>query len=161
MIHKYKKFVERVDDESWEEQEQDWSNDHHPWDADKDETRSDNYNDEYDNNSDTTIDDGMEHILYLLRNTLRNKGIEEFFVENRKFDICISVVMLTKERLSNVRGVFDVLYHLKTDIIPQYDSEFDMYQTTKGETILEFNFYLNEGLEDNYDDEEQSNDEPF
>ena len=161
MIQKYKKFVERVDDESWEEQEQDWNDDHHPWDADKDETRSDKDNYDDNNYGDTTIDDGMEHILYLLRNTLRNKGIEEFFVENRKFDICISVVMLTKERLSNVRDVFDILYHLKTDIIPQYDSEFDMYQTTKGETILEFNFYLNEGLEDNYDDEEQSNDEPF
>jgi len=161
MIQKYKKFIERVDDESWEQQEQDWSDDHHPWDADKDETRSDkdNYDDEY--YGDTTVDDGMEHILYLLRNTLRNKGIEEFFVDNRKFDICISVVMLSKERLSNVRDIFDILYHLKTDIIPQYDSEFDMYQTTKGETILEFNFYLNEGLEDNYDDEEQSNDEPF
>lgn len=161
MIQKYKKFVERVDDESWEEQEQDWNDDHHPWDADKDETRYDKDNYDDNNYGDTTIDDGMEHILYLLRNTLRNKGIEEFFVENRKFDICISVVMLTKERLSNVRGIFDILYHLKTDIIPQYDSEFDMYQTTKGETILEFNFYLNEGLEDNYDDEEQSNDEPF
>jgi hypothetical protein len=162
MIQKYKKFIERVDDESWEQQEQDWSDDHHPWNADVDETRSDKdyYDDEY-YGGDTTIDDGMEHILYLLRNTLRNKGIEEFFVENRKFDICISVVMLTKERLSNVRGIFDILYHLKTDIIPQYDSEFDMYQTRKGETILEFNFYLNEGLEDNYDDEEQSNDEPF
>ena len=42
-------------------------------------------------------------------------------------------------------NIFDILEHLRTDILPQYDCEFDMYQTKKtGGSVLEFNFFYNE-----------------
>jgi hypothetical protein len=144
MIEKYKKFIERVDDDY-----------DHPWDADDDNPWNSDNDDDYYGSSQ---DDGMEHILNLLRKTIRNSGIEDFFVENKGFDISISVVVSVKEKLSDIMGIFDILYHLKRDIIPQYDSEFDMYQTRDGDTILEFGFYLNEGLEDDWDDEKQTRD---
>ena len=95
----------------------------------------------------------MEHITYLLRTTLKNRGIEDFTVDYVDYDICISVFCYELERLKDMINVFDVLQHLKTDIIPQYDSEFDMYQTKKGDTVLEFNFFYNDGNGDDFDNE--------
>jgi hypothetical protein len=125
MIDNYKKFTESVDDR-------------------------DHYDDEYYGHN----NDGMEHITYLLRTTLRNKGIDDFTVDYSGYDICISVFCYELERLKDMINIFDILQHLKTDIIPQYDSEFDMYQTKRtGGTILEFNFYYNEGNGDDFDNE--------
>ncbi len=88
--------------------------------------------------------EGMEHITYLLRTTLRNKGVEDFIVEYTGYDISISVFCYELEKLSNMINIFEILEYLKTDIIPQYECEFDMFQTKKQDTILEFNFYYNE-----------------
>jgi hypothetical protein len=101
----------------------------------------DYYDDEYYGHN----TDGMEHITYLLRTTLRNKGIEDFTVDYRDYDICISVFLYELEKLSTMMNIFDILEHLRTDILPQYDCEFDMYQTKKtGGSVLEFNFFYNE-----------------
>jgi len=124
MIDNYKKFTESVDDR-------------------------DHYDDEYYGHN----TDGMEHITYLLRTTLRNRGIEDFTVDYAGYDICISVFCYELERLKDIITIFDVLEHLKTDIIPQYDSEFDMYQSRKGDTVLEFNFFYNDGNGDDFDNE--------
>ena len=62
----------------------------------------------------------------------------------------MQIPMIMTERLKDMINIFDILQHLKTDIIPQYDSEFDMYQTKRtGGTVLEFNFYYNE-VDDDY-----------
>lgn len=124
MIDNYKKFTESTDDRDY-------------------------YDDEYYGHN----TDGMDHITYLLRTTLRNKGIEDFTVDYTGYDICISVFCYELERLKDVITIFDALEHLKTDIIPQYDSEFDMYQSRKGDTVLEFNFFYNEGNGDDFDNE--------
>lgn len=124
MIDNYKKFTESTDDRDY-------------------------YDDEYYGHN----TDGMNHITYLLRTTLRNKGIEDFTVDYTGYDICISVFCYELERLKDVITIFDALEHLKTDIIPQYDSEFDMYQSRKGDTVLEFNFFYNEGNGDDFDNE--------
>lgn len=122
----------------------------------KESLDTDHYDEYYGHNN-----EGMEHISYLLRTTLRNKGIEDFTVDYSGYDISISVICYELERLKDMINIFDVLEHLKTDIIPQYDSEFDMYPIKSGGTVLEFNFYYNGGNGDDLDNEEQSNDEPF
>jgi hypothetical protein len=124
MINNYKKFKESLDTDHYDDDEY------------------------YDHNN-----EGMEHISYLLRTTLRNKGIEDFTVDYSGYDISISVICYELERLKDMINIFDVLEHLKTDIIPQYDSEFDMYPIKSGGTVLEFNFYYNGGNGDDLDND--------
>ncbi len=91
---------------------------------------------------DENVDEGMEYILYLVRNTIRNKGIKDFEVDNfEEYNISITVTTNLRERLSELNSIFEVIANLKKDIIPQYESEFFMYQT-KGKNILEFEFIL-------------------
>lgn len=124
MIDNYKKFTESIDDE-------------------------DHYDDEYyGHNNDNN--DGMEHIMYLLRVTLRNRLVQDFTIDYSGYDICISVVCNESERLKDIITIFDTLEHLKTDIIPQYDSEFDIFQSRRDDTVLDFNFYYNGGNGDDF-----------
>ncbi len=91
---------------------------------------------------DENVDEGMEYILYLVRNTIKNKGIKNFEIDNfEDYNISITVTTNLRERLSELNSIFEVIANLKKDIIPQYESEFFMYQT-KGKNILEFEFIL-------------------
>jgi hypothetical protein len=106
------------------------------------------YNDdsEYDDNLDQ--DDDMDHLLYLLRKMFHNSGIDNVEITNKKMDLTIYVELRSRERLKDVIKVFEVVNKLKRDILPQYDSEFDMWKTKKGSPLLTFNFYYDEGLDD-------------
>ena len=77
---------------------------------------------------DENVDEGMEYILYLLRNTIKNKGIKNFEIDNfEEYNISITVTTNLRERLSELNSIFEVIANLKKDIIPQYESEFFMY----------------------------------
>jgi hypothetical protein len=53
-----------------------------------------------------------------------------------------------REKIESIISVFDTAKRLKRDILPQYDSEFEMWETKDGKPLLVFNFYYGEGLED-------------
>lgn len=193
MIQKYKRFIERVDDDAWEGTDQDWNDD---WAggsrksnslssrfdmsgelSDDDDLYDSEYYggiahnfDHYDNKdgdrdpdlTDEEIeDDDMEHLKYLLRGMFKNKGIENVSITNDNLDLSIRCSMGHRERLSDVINVFDLLNKLKMDILPQYDSEFDMWENQRGQT-LEFGFYYDEGLNDDTDEDfGEDDDAPF
>jgi hypothetical protein len=92
--------------------------------------------------------DGMESFISMLRTTFKNSGIE-VSITNRDFDITIHAVLSKKETLKSVISVFDVVKRLEKDYLPQYDSEFELWETKEGDPLLIFNFYYDEGL---YDD---------
>lgn len=93
-------------------------------------------------------DSDMDNLLYLLRTMFKNKGIKDVYVEHDELDITISVTMGYKEKIESIISVFDTAKRLKRDILPQYDSEFEMWETKDGKPLLVFNFYYGEGLED-------------
>jgi hypothetical protein len=93
-------------------------------------------------------DSDMDNLLYLLRTMFKNKGIKDVYVEHEELDITISVTMGHKEKIESIISVFDTAKRLKRDILPQYDSEFEMWETKDGKPLLVFNFYYGEGLED-------------
>ena len=93
-------------------------------------------------------DSDMDNLLYLLRTMFKNKGIKDVYVEHDELDITISVTMGYKEKIESIISVFDTAKRLKRDILPQYDSEFEMWETKDGKPLLTFNFYYGEGLED-------------
>ena len=67
--------------------------------------------------------------------------ISDVRVTARKNDeILIEVYMGKKETLRNVIKVFEVANKLKRDILAQYDSEFEMWQSKDNRGILTFGF---------------------
>jgi hypothetical protein len=92
-------------------------------------------------------EDDMQHLLYLLRTMFRNSGIEECYIESKGMDIYITVEMRRRERLKDIIKVFEVANKLKKDILAQYDSEFEMWETKEGNPLFEFCFYYGEGLD--------------
>jgi hypothetical protein len=110
--------------------------------------------DDYDDDDEYDIydqdeDDDIEHLSYLLRQMFRNSGIEDVRVSAKKNDdILIEVYMSKKETLRNVIKVFEVANKLKRDILAQYDSEFELWESKAKTGILTFGFTLDEGLDD-------------
>jgi len=79
----------------------------------------------------------------------RNSGVDNVHITaKRNEDIVIEVNMAKKDTLRNVIKVFEVANKLKRDILAQYDSEFEMWESKSGGGILTFGFTLEEGLED-------------
>lgn len=109
---------------------------------------ADDEDDDYYTDNDPIEDDDMQNLLYLLRTMFKNSGIEEVYVEHKKMDITISVGLRRRERLKDIINVFGVANKLKKDILAQYDSEFEMWESKDGNPVLVFNFYYDEGLGD-------------
>ena len=167
-VNNYKKFVERVDDDAWEgATDNDWNED---WNGilNKKDDEKDFYDDDYygrhdyskyDNKDefDDIEDEDMGQLKSLLLTMFKNKGIENVSITNADLDLSIRCSMQKKEKLSDIVSLFDLLNKLKTDILPQYDSEFDMWQNYSGQTF-EFGFYYNEGDNDDYDNDFEEDD---
>ena len=50
--------------------------------------------------------------------------------------------------MKNILKAFDVVYKLKKDILPQYDSEMELYESKQGYPILSFQFIHGKGDHD-------------
>lgn len=86
-------------------------------------------------------DDDMEHLLYLLRKYLKDGGAKNVSVKNSSSSIKVEIVMEKKENLSDVIKIFSTLERLSNDIMADYDSEFDIWETKKGEPLLIIDYY--------------------
>jgi hypothetical protein len=111
-----------------------------------DDAHSNDY-DGYDGDDSEIDEDDMQHLLYLLRTMFKNAGIDNVEVHNKKLDITIMCKLRKKERLRDIIKVFEVANKLKKDILPQYDSEFDMWNQ-KDSSVFSFTFTYDEGLDD-------------
>jgi hypothetical protein len=145
------------DDSKHREDEDAWMNDK------LDKNKKDDFDDWYDYDDDSTYDstsyddedDDVENLNYLLRSMFRNSGIDNVIVETKKMDITVTVTLNRRERLKEVIKVFEVANKLKKDILAQYDSEVEMYDTwdkldKMSKPTIVFSFLYDEGL---YDDE--------
>jgi hypothetical protein len=116
--------------------------DHSYEDEDDDYDYDDNYNTEDE-------DDDINHLTYLLRQMFKNSGIDKVEITaKRNEDIVIECYMGQKDSLRNIIKAFEVANKLKRDILAQYDSRFEIWQTRKGAGILSFGFTLGDGLDD-------------
>ena len=153
-------FEDNDDDDSKHREDEDaWMNDK------LDKNKKDDFDDWYDYDDDSTSydstsyededDDDVENLNYLLRSMFRNSGIDNVIVETKKMDITVTVTLNRRERLKEVIKVFEVANKLKKDILAQYDSEVEMYDTwdkldKMSKPTIVFSFLYDEGL---YDDE--------
>jgi hypothetical protein len=78
--------------------------------------------------------------LYVLRGKLKEKGLRDFTVSNRGYDVTITSKLTLKK--VDVVTIFQSIQSIQIDIFSEYLSDFDMYENMRGETILEFLFYI-------------------
>jgi hypothetical protein len=153
-IKDYKLFLENI-----REDEHSYLNDklNNRWDDstyDPSNEEDDYYYDDVDyyrseeEEEDIDVDD-MEHLLYLLRSMFKNSGID-VRVTNKKMNIFINVILTPRERLRKIISIFEVVNKLKKDILIQYDSEFEMWETKIGMPFFEFSFYYEGDKDDRY-----------
>jgi hypothetical protein len=102
----------------------------------------------FDDDDEYDEDEDVQHLLYLLRQMFRNSGVQDVRVTAKgNEDILIECYMRKGDSLRNVIKVFEVANKLKRDILAQYDSEFQMWDSKVG-GVLTFGFTLGEGLDD-------------
>lgn len=153
------RFFEDNDDDDFNYREDDdsWMNDKLDKKSNKDlDDWEYNYDDDstsYDDDIDD--DDDVETLNALLRKMFRNSGIDNVIVETIKMDITITITLNRREELKQVIKIFEVANKLKKDILAQYDSEVEMYDSwdkldKMSKPTVVFSFLYDEGL---YDDE--------
>lgn len=154
MIDKYKKFVERVGDDEWE-------GEHNFSDYDNKDARDiakDAYESYDDDDDDLEDDEDMEHLKYLLRSMFKNKGFDSISITNSSLDINLRVMLSHREKLSDLVSLFDIVNKLRSDILPQYSCQFEMWYNKQGQT-MEFDFTIDDNdNNDFFDDEDDDED---
>ncbi len=71
----------------------------------------------------------------------------EVDVDYNGYDISIYSFPEKREKISSILKIFDIVYKLKKDILPQYESEFELYESKKGDPVFSFQFsYDSDGV---------------
>jgi len=91
---------------------------------------------EYDPNED------MDHFLYLLRSHFKNLGISDIQVYmDADLNVEIYAILNKREKIKNLLNIFNAVQKVSTDLLPQYDSEFELYESKSGDPVLLFTFW--------------------
>ena len=112
-----------------------------------DDDNNDDYNGRYDKDDyrgedeDDDSDDDMSHLCYLLRSMFNSINID-VNVENSGLDLSITAQFARRESLSDVVKVFEVIKKIKKDILAQYSSSYEIWETKSGSPMITFEFML-------------------
>lgn len=89
--------------------------------------------------------DVIESLLSNLRKLIKGAKIGEFYVFTDD-DGCINIqfVLDKSMRMSSLMKVMNLLKKLETDILIEYESEFDLWETKDGSPLLTAKFYYDE-----------------
>jgi len=104
----------------------------------------DNDDEEYkdDDGEDDDSDDDMSHLCYLLRSMFNN--IIDVNVESSGLDVSITAQFGRRESISDVVKVFEIIKKIKKDILAQYSSYYEMWETKSGLPMITFEFTLDD-----------------
>jgi hypothetical protein len=111
--------------------------DGYDYEDDYDYSREDEYKGEDEDDS----DDDMSHLCYLLRSMFNNSNID-VNVENSGLDLSITAQFARRESLSDIVKVFEVVKKIKKDILAQYSSSYEIWETKQGTPMITFEFML-------------------
>jgi hypothetical protein len=110
--------------------------DGYDYEDDYDYSREDEYK-----GDDDDSDDDMSHLCYLLRSMFNNSNVD-VNVENSGLDLSITAQFARRESLSDIVKVFEVIKKIKKDILAQYSSSYEMWETKSGSPMITFEFML-------------------
>ena len=99
------------------------------------------YDKEYKGEDEDDSDDDMSHLCYLLRSMFNNSNVD-VNVENSGLDLSITAQFARRESLSDIVKVFEVIKKIKKDILAQYSSSYEMWETKSGSPMITFEFML-------------------
>ena len=109
-----------------------------PFDYDDDDYR---YDKEYKGEDEDDSDDDMSHLCYLLRSMFNNSNVD-VNVENSGLDLSITAQFARRESLSDIVKVFEIVRKIKKDVLAQYSSSYEIWETKKGTPMITFEFML-------------------
>lgn len=115
--------------------------------ADSEDTEFENVEDEFDDE-----DAIMETLLYQIRKMINNTGMKDYFVYNNKYDITIEFIMNKTEKIGKIMQILSFLKKVSTDILIQYDSELELWETSEDKPLIAIDFY--------YENDKKGSDEP-
>lgn len=107
----------------------------------------------YDDTEDFKYDDDyLSDMATMVHNVLEKSQITKFFVSNNKDNISIQFILDIKERFSKMMKILSIVKKIKTEVLIQYDSEMDLWETKRGQPLLTFDFYYNPDTKGKFDD---------
>jgi hypothetical protein len=98
---------------------------------------------EYEGEDENESDDDMDHLCYLLRQMFNNSNFD-VNVENSGLDLSMTAQFERKESLKDVIKLFEIVKKIKKDILPQYESSYEMWETKSGRPMITFDFTLDD-----------------
>jgi hypothetical protein len=119
--------------------------DGYDYEDDYDYSREDEYKGEDEDDS----DDDMSHLCYLLRSMFNNSNVD-VNVENSGLDLSITAQFARRESLSDIVKVFEIVRKIKKDVLAQYSSSYEIWETKTGTPMITFEFMLED--DDDKDD---------
>lgn len=96
-------------------------------------------------------DDLLSGIAAITHKMIEDAGFKNFYVSNKKDNISIQFVLNATEKFSKMMKVLGIIKKIKTDILIQYDSEMDLWETKNGLPLLTFDFYYEPNTEGKYE----------
>ena len=152
---KLKKFNQLFEREGFD----DIDNFYYDYDADDDD---DEYYSRYDKKSkekkdededEYNYDDDMSHLCYLLRSMFNNSNID-INVENNGLDLSITAQFAKRESLTDIIKVFEIIKKIKKDVLAQYSTSYEIWQTKSGLSMITFEFMLEDDNKNDIDPED-------
>jgi len=92
-------------------------------------------------------DDIIENLLSTLRKMIKNSGFENYYVfTDDEGSINVQFVLNKTEKIGSVMKIMNLLKKLETDILIQYESEFDLWEVKSGEPLITAKFFYDEDV---------------
>jgi hypothetical protein len=92
-------------------------------------------------------EDILETLLSTLRKMIKNSNIENYYVfTDDEGCINIQFVLNKTEKFPNIMKIMNLLKKFESDILIQYDSEFDLWESKEGDPLLTAKFYYDEDV---------------
>lgn len=93
-------------------------------------------------------EDEKDNLGYQIRKVLSIYGINCQVEFEDDYGLCVRIYLKRKEKMGDILKYFDVVVNkVKNQILTQYESEVELYETTKGQPVLEFSFYVSSSSE--------------
>lgn len=95
-------------------------------------------------NDEIDEEDVIENLLSILRKFIRNAGFEPY-VSYDDDAIVVQFILNKVESMPSLMKVMELLNKLHTDILIQYECDFDLAETTDDKPLVTASFYYSEG----------------
>ena len=125
-------------------EERDWDDEHKYDDDDYKNDPPPEMEDEVESEDDEVdFQSEMDYLCQTIESLFHNSQIN-CNVINNDLDLLVYIFPEEKESLRSLTKIFDVANKLKRDILPQYSSEFEVYQQKDGTSVILFTFEYDE-----------------